>query len=217
MLTSSTTRQDSMTSQRILILYAHPCQHKSEVNARLFKAARYARNVTLVDLYGEYPTFNIDVDKEQQRLLEHDVIIFQFPMYWYSTPSILKEWQDLVLEYGFAYGQDGTALHGKTLLCITSTGGKSESYQASGYNHYSVRELLRPIEQMAGMTGMQYLAPLVLFDARAACDDERLNAHIKRYMQVLQALGDDRIDIERAGELPTLNQYFRPMELRHSA
>ncbi|EOW9550207.1 NAD(P)H-dependent oxidoreductase [Vibrio fluvialis] len=217
MLTSSTTRQDSMTSQRILILYAHPCQHKSEVNARLFKAARYARNVTLVDLYGEYPTFNIDVDKEQQRLLEHDVIIFQFPMYWYSTPSILKEWQDLVLEYGFAYGQDGTALHGKTLLCITSTGGKSESYQASGYNHYSVRELLRPIEQMAGMTGMQYLAPLVLFDARAACDDERLNAHIKRYMQVLQALGDDHIDIERAGELPTLNQYFRPMELRHSA
>ncbi|BEI23542.1 NAD(P)H-dependent oxidoreductase [Vibrio fluvialis] len=206
-----------MTSQRILILYAHPCQHKSEVNARLFKAARYARNVTLVDLYGEYPTFNIDVDKEQQRLLDHDVIIFQFPMYWYSTPSILKEWQDLVLEYGFAYGQDGTALHGKTLLCITSTGGKSESYQASGYNHYSVRELLRPIEQMAGMTGMQYLAPLVLFDARAACDDERLNAHIKRYMQVLQALGDDCIDIERAGELPTLNQYFRPMELRHSA
>ncbi|EPT8451568.1 NAD(P)H-dependent oxidoreductase [Vibrio fluvialis] len=206
-----------MTNQRILILYAHPCQHKSEVNARLFKAARYARNVTLVDLYGEYPTFNIDVDKEQQRLLEHDVIIFQFPMYWYSTPSILKEWQDLVLEYGFAYGQDGTALHGKTLLCITSTGGKSESYQASGYNHYSVRELLRPIEQMAGMTGMQYLAPLVLFDARAACDDERLNAHIKRYMQVLQTLGDDRIDIERAGELPTLNQYFRPMELRHSA
>ncbi|ENJ7185392.1 NAD(P)H-dependent oxidoreductase [Vibrio fluvialis] len=206
-----------MTSQRILILYAHPCQHKSEVNARLFKAARYARNVTLVDLYGEYPTFNIDVDKEQQRLLDHDVIIFQFPMYWYSTPSILKEWQDLVLEYGFAYGQDGTALHGKTLLCITSTGGKSESYQASGYNHYSVRELLRPIEQMAGITGMQYLAPLVLFDARAACDDERLNAHIKRYMQVLQALGDDCIDIERAGELPTLNQYFRPMELRHSA
>ncbi|MBY7767388.1 NAD(P)H-dependent oxidoreductase [Vibrio fluvialis] len=206
-----------MTSQRILILYAHPCQHKSEVNARLFKAARYARNVTLVDLYGEYPTFNIDVDKEQQRLLDHDVIVFQFPMYWYSTPSILKEWQDLVLEYGFAYGQDGTALHGKTLLCITSTGGKSESYQASGYNHYSVRELLRPIEQMAGMTGMQYLAPLVLFDARAACDDERLNAHIKRYMQVLQALGDDCIDIERAGELPTLNQYFRPMELRHSA
>ncbi|MCG6235832.1 NAD(P)H-dependent oxidoreductase [Vibrio furnissii] len=206
-----------MTSQRILILYAHPCQHKSEVNSRLFKAARYAHNVTLVDLYGEYPTFNIDVDKEQQRLLEHDVIIFQFPMYWYSTPSILKEWQDLVLEYGFAYGQDGEALHGKTLLCITSAGGKSESYQASGYNRYSVRELLRPIEQMAAMTGMNYLAPLVLFDARSACDDERLDAHIKRYMQVLQALSDNTIDVERASELPTLNQYFRPMELRHSA
>jgi hypothetical protein len=80
-----------------------------------------------------------------------------------------------------------------------------------------VRELLRPIEQMAAMTGMNYLAPLVLFDARSACDDERLDAHIKRYMQVLQALSDNTIDVERASELSTLNQYFRPMELRHSA
>lgn len=206
-----------MTNQRILILYAHPCQHKSEVNARLFKAARYARNVTRVDLYGEYPTFNIDVDKEQQRLQQHDVIIFQFPLYWYSTPSILKEWQDLVLEYGFAYGQDATALHGKTLLCITSTGGKAESYQSGGDNRYSLRELLRPIEQMAAMTGMHYLPPLALYEARAASGDERLNAYIKRYMQVLQALTDNSIDHELATPLPTLNHYFRPLALRHSA
>ncbi|MCV5747032.1 NAD(P)H-dependent oxidoreductase, partial [Escherichia coli] len=76
--------------------------------------------MTCVDLYGEYPRFNINIDREQQRLREHDVVIFQFPLYWYSTPAILKEWQDLVLEYGFAYGTEGTELQGKTMLCVLS-------------------------------------------------------------------------------------------------
>ena len=51
--------------------------------------------VTFVDLYAEYPRFEIDVDREQARLLAHDVIVFQNPLFWYSTPAILKEWQDL--------------------------------------------------------------------------------------------------------------------------
>jgi len=44
------------------------------------------------------------------------MIVFHHPFYWYSSPAILKEWQDLVLEYGFAYGHEGTALRGKKSL-----------------------------------------------------------------------------------------------------
>ncbi|MCV5371612.1 NAD(P)H-dependent oxidoreductase, partial [Escherichia coli] len=95
-----------MTNKKVLILFAHPSQHRSEVNTPLFKEAQKIEGVTCVDLYGEYPRFNINIDREQQRLREHDVVIFQFPLYWYSTPAILKEWQDLVLEYGFAYGTE---------------------------------------------------------------------------------------------------------------
>jgi putative NADPH-quinone reductase len=206
-----------MLSQKILLLYAHPCPHKSKVNHRLFKAARYLDNITLIDLYAEYPTFHIDADKEQQRLLDHDVIIFQFPMYWYSTPSILKEWQDSVLEYGFAYGENGQALHGKTLLCMTSAGGKAENYQHGKANHYTIRELLRPIEQMAGMTGMCYLPPFVLFDAQNVSEDERLDEHLKRYLNLLQALRKNQIDVKKAHTLPDLNHYFLSQERRHSA
>ena len=61
--------------------------------------------VRLHDLYEAYPDFLIDVEAEQALLLEHDVIVFQHPVYWYSSPAILKEWQDLVLEHGFAYGR----------------------------------------------------------------------------------------------------------------
>ncbi len=91
-------------SRRILVLFAHPALERSEANRPLAEAAQRLDGVTLVDLYAEYPDFGIDVDREQTRLREHDVIIFMYPLYWYSTPALLKEWQDLVLEYGFAYG-----------------------------------------------------------------------------------------------------------------
>jgi glutathione-regulated potassium-efflux system ancillary protein KefG len=113
-----------MIKKKVLLLYAHPSQHRSEVNQPLFKAASKIKGVTAVDLYGEYPTFNIDIVKEQQQLLEHDVVIFQFPLFWYSTPAILKEWQDLVLEYGFAYGDGADALKYKLFLCALSVGDK---------------------------------------------------------------------------------------------
>ncbi|EPN3957054.1 NAD(P)H-dependent oxidoreductase [Vibrio alginolyticus] len=44
------------------------------------------------------------------------LMIFMFPLYWYSTSAILKKWPDLALEYGFAYGSEGRALTGKTFL-----------------------------------------------------------------------------------------------------
>ena len=98
---------------RILVLFAHPSLDRSEVNAELLRATRGREGVTVVDLYGEYPNYRIDIDREQQRLRDHDVVVFMFPLYWYSTPALLKEWQDLVLEYGFAYGQDGTELRAR--------------------------------------------------------------------------------------------------------
>ena len=98
--------------RRVLLLLAHPSLDRSEVNRPMADAVAGIDGITLVDLYAEYPDFQIDIDREQQRLLEHDVIVFQHPLYWYSTPAILKEWQDLVLEHGFAYGSGGTALQG---------------------------------------------------------------------------------------------------------
>ncbi|MEF1328685.1 NAD(P)H-dependent oxidoreductase [Vibrio rotiferianus] len=194
-----------MINKKVLILFAHPSQHRSEVNAPLFKAAQQLEGVTCVDLYAEYPHFNINIDREQQRLIEHDVVIFQFPLYWYSTPAILKEWQDLVLEYGFAYGSEGTALHGKTMLCVLSAGGKEEAYKAEGYNHFTIRELLAPIEQMTALTGMNYIAPLALFGSRTAQEEERIPQHVERYKTLLNALVNDALDIEAAASLIKLN------------
>ncbi|MDA0129235.1 NAD(P)H-dependent oxidoreductase [Vibrio sp. MarTm2] len=187
-----------MPTNNVLVLYAHPSPRRSEVNQPLFRAAKAIEGVTAVDLYYEYPTYNINIDLEQQRLRDHDIIIFQFPLYWYSTPSILKEWQDLVLEYGFAYGSEGNALHGKKFFCALTAGGKEDAYQSDGYNHFTIRKLLYPLEQMASLTGMRYLAPFALFGARTAKEEGRIKQHVEEWKTLLQALVDGRLDFKQA-------------------
>src|ERR1700740_2681197 len=152
----------SKTSRRLLILFAHPALHKSRVNHLLLSSVQSLAGVTVNDLYESYPRFHIDVAREQALLLEHDVIIFQHPFYWYSSPAILKQWQDLVLEYGFAYGKNGTRLHGKLFLTAISTGGPSSAYHHSGYKYSTSRDVLPPSEQTARLGGMTYLPPFVV-------------------------------------------------------
>lgn len=188
-----------MTHKRILILFAHPSQFRSEVNLPLFRSS-HREHVTCVDLYAEYPNFRIDIDKEQERLNQHDVVIFMFPFYWYSTPSILKEWQDLVLEHGYAYGSHGKALNGKTFFCALTTGGAKKAYQCDGYNHFTIQELLQPLEQMAHLCGMKYLPPFVLFGARTAAEEDRVKEHINHWQSILDHLINDSLEV-KAGQL----------------
>ena len=194
--------------KKVLVLFAHPSIERSEVNVELLAAAQQIPGVTIVELYREYCTLQIDIDREQQRLLAHDIIVFMFPMYWYSTPPLLKEWQDLVLEYGFAYGPEGVALHGKTFLCALTAGGPQSAYCEQGYNKCSLRELLRPLEQTADLCGMQVLAPFALFGSRTAVEEDRLHCHVDEWRLVLEALRDDQLDLPRSMGLAMLNGHL---------
>ena len=85
---------------KLIVYYAHPGHKHSQANSAMVARANTVDGISFVDLYAEYPRFEIEIDREQQRLLDHDVVVLQFPFFWYSTPAILKEWQDLVLEHG---------------------------------------------------------------------------------------------------------------------
>lgn len=203
--TSNNSIEATKPTRRILVLFAHPSLDRSEVNRPLAEAVSNLDEITLVDLYAEYPDFQIDVDREQERILAHDVIVFLHPLYWYSTPAILKEWQDLVLEHGFAYGSEGTALQGKILFNALTAGGLEAAYQAEGYNHFTIRELLHPIEQTAALCGMTYLPPFALFGSRTAVEEGRVSQHVADWIRVLKALRDNQLDIDAARQLPLLN------------
>jgi len=184
--------------RRVLVLFAHPVLERSRVNKRLVEAIDKLDGVTIHDLYETYPTMAIDVKREQALLLEHDVIVFQHPFYWYSAPSILKEWQDLVLEHGWAYGEGGTKLRGKVTLNAITTGGPEAAYRKGGYNRFTIKELLAPWDQTAYLCGMKFLAPFAVHAALRVVGDADVAASRKAYVKLLEALREDRLDLDRA-------------------
>ncbi|HEX9172434.1 MAG TPA: NAD(P)H-dependent oxidoreductase [Telluria sp.] len=176
-----------MSQNRILLVYAHRNPAASRVNKAMLQAASALPNVTVHDLMARYPDFRIDVEAEQKLLCAHDAIVLQFPFYWYSTPAILKEWQDAVLAYGFAYGSGGDKLRGKKLLVATTTGGPAAAYQAGGYNQYTLSELLRPLQATANLAGMAY-QPVFSTSGVSGLDEAELDTVVSAYHQRLSAL-----------------------------
>ena len=171
----------------VLLVLAHPALERSRANRALAKAAKSQSGVTFHDLYETYPDFAIDIEREQAALLAHDVIALQFPLYWYSTPALLKEWLDLVWLHGFAYGIDGNALAGKRLFVACTTGGGAKAYHAHGYNRFSMDDFLRPLEQTAYLCGMVWETPFVVHGA-AVKTDEALKAEADRYRAQVASL-----------------------------
>ena len=186
---------------RLIVYYAHPGHKHSHANRALFARAQQVTGITVVDLYAEYPRFDIDIELEQQRLLDHDIVLLQFPLFWYSTPSLLKEWIDLVLEHGFAYGRDGDRLKGKCLMLAVTAAGPESAYSEEGYQRYPIRTFLTPLERTAGLCHTDFLPPYVLYGALAAQDDGRLETHVEQYTNLLEAIRDDRYDFEAAADM----------------
>lgn len=176
---------------KVLVLFAHPALEKSRIHSRLVKQADDHPKITFHDLYEEYPDFDIDVKKEQQLLLAHDIVIFQHPFYWYSAPAIIKEWQDLVLEHTWAYGRNGTALAGKKWMNAISCGGSRQSYSIPGVNRFSVKQLLAPFEQTARLCNMQYLPPFVVHGTHLLNDDD-ITVAGTQYKEILNALVEQK-------------------------
>jgi len=175
---------------RVLVLFAHPALEKSRVHRRLVAAMPTDERVTLHDLYEAYPAGDVDVAREQSLLLAHDVVVWQHPLYWYSGPPLLKEWLDLVLEHGWAYGSGGSALHGKAVLQAISAGGGADAYCEEGYNRWTIRQYLRPFEGTARLCGMTYLPPWVVFGTHRL-DATDLEAWGDAWARTLTWLADD--------------------------
>lgn len=191
--------------KKILILFAHPAYQKSIINKALINGIKDLKGVTVVDLYEKYPDFFIDIAAEQKLLLKHDVIVWHHPFYWYNAPAILKEWMDLVLQHGFAYGRNGRALEGKWVMSAISTGGRAEVYSKTGSNHFTVNEFLVPFNQSVTLCRMVYLPPFVTHGAHTITSD-RLNEQVAAYRQILTLLRDEKLQANDFSNIEYMNQ-----------
>jgi NAD(P)H dehydrogenase (quinone) len=134
-----------------------------------------------------------DVAAEQDKLRRADLVIFQFPMWWFSMPAIMKGWFERVYAYGFAYGVGEHSekrwgkrygegvLMGKRAMLVVTTGGWAEHYSERGING-PIDDLLFPIQHgMLFYPGFDVLPPFVVFKS-SAMDP-------KRHTETLSALG----------------------------
>jgi glutathione-regulated potassium-efflux system ancillary protein KefG len=193
--------------RKILILFAHPALQKSRINKVLIKGISQIEGITFHDLYQVYPEFDIDVEKEKELLVNHQVVVFHHPLFWYSTPAILKEWQDLVLEHGWAYGSKGDALKDKLFFNVLTSGGRREAYSGEGYNRFELRTLLAPIEQTANLCKMIYLPPFAVQGTHSIQHDQ-VEQYREKYHLLLSDIRDEKMDISKAREMEYLNDYF---------
>lgn len=189
--------------KKVLIIFAHPAFHKSRINKQLINVVKNTEGVTINNLYENYPDFFIDVDKEQKLLTTNDIIIWHHPFYWYSAPALLKEWFDLVLQHGFAYGNYGRALEGKTAISVITTGGRKEVYSEKGKNQFTINQFLAPYKQSANLCRMNYLPPFVVHGSHTISSAEIIS-QAEQYKKLILALRDEQILFENV----ELYEYF---------
>jgi putative NADPH-quinone reductase len=154
-----------------LILLFHPNIEKSKANAALQAAARTIPGTQVVDMQARYPGGVIDPltdsEAEARALLDADRIVLQFPIQWYSTPALLKAWQDAVLTrmYYIHADTEGDKLVGTPLMVVATAGNTQAAYGRGGANHFTMDELLAPLKATALRCGLPWHSPYLVFRA----------------------------------------------------
>ncbi len=196
---------------KILYLFAHPLFEKSRINKTFIKEIKNHHHIHFHDLYELYPDFNIDIEHEKGLLLKHNTIIWHHPFYWYSCPPLLKQWIDMVLEVGWAYGPGGTALQGKKVLQVISTGGPETAYHHEGYNHYTIREFLAPFERTVALCNMHYLPPFVTHGTHRLTDKE-LHQQTEQFKKIIDIIVDETFDLTSIQKYSYINEIVKNNE-----
>jgi putative NADPH-quinone reductase len=167
------------------LIFSHPHFEASAANRALIEAVRDLPDVEIAHLETLYPDGRIDLEAEVERLLGADRIVMQFPMYWYSTPPMLKAWQDQVLTPLLYLRLDVAArLAGKPIQIVTTTAGEADAYVEGGRNGFTVAQLFTPLRAMANRSGFVWEPPFVVHDVRDEAP-ETLALHAARYRALL--------------------------------
>jgi putative NADPH-quinone reductase len=144
---------------KVLYVIAHPNIEQSVGNKTIIE--HYKKVATDIEteydeIYKLYPDYKIDAKAEQDKLVKADVVVLQFPMYWYNAPSLMRKWFEDVLLHGFAYGSKGKALEGKRLILSFTVGAPVDAYKEGGFQNFSLEDLTKGFHQLANLCSMKW-------------------------------------------------------------
>ncbi len=172
-----------MADAHVTLIYAHPFDERSAANRELLAGIDGLEAVERRALYDLYPDFDIDPDAERAAVERADLLVLQHPFYWYGMPALLKLWVDEVFSVGWAYGDGGHALEGKSLLWVVTTGGDARAYTPDGPHGHPFEAFTIATRQIARFCGMRWEEPIVVHDAHH--DRAHVTAAARRYRERL--------------------------------
>ena len=129
--------------KNILLISGHTNLAASVANKTIIETVqKLLPEVEVVKLDELYPDFKINVPVEQQRLVKADIIVLEFPIFWYSAPSILERWMEETFQHGFSHG--------------STTGAPAEMYSHNGPMGYTIDELLPCFKATCKLCQMEF-------------------------------------------------------------
>jgi NAD(P)H dehydrogenase (quinone) len=134
------------------------------------------------------------IEAKMEKLLWCDVMIWQFPLWWFGLPAALKGWVDRVFAMGRIYGgkriYEGGVFRGRRALLSLTTGGPEEVYRKGAFNG-DMAGILRPIHRgMLQFVGFDVLAPQIAYGPVRMTDEQR-RQHLADYAARLRRIADE--------------------------
>lgn len=178
-----------MHTSKTLVIVAHPNLDTSVINSRwMQELAKYPERYTIHDLYKEYPDGQLDVEQEQRRIEAHGNLVLQFPIYWFSSPPLLKKWLDEVLTYGWAYGSQGDKLTDRKLALAVTAGVDKDDYHADGKYGYTLEQILLPFQMTADYCKADYKSFFAFYGTEKGTTSSEVAANAEEYIRFLNNL-----------------------------
>ena len=177
----------------LLVVCGHTDLKNSVANKAILENLRKEFPSAEIDeLITLYPDYKFDVKAEQEKLVKADIIVLQFPFFWYNCPSIMRKWFEDVLTHGFAYGSNGKALAGKKLLVSLTLGAPADRYQHDASQNFEIGEFMPSFMQLANLCSMQWSGFVCSggyqFTAEEAKKIDMANQHVKELVDTIKSL-----------------------------
>ena len=143
--------------KNILIVSGHTDLNNSVANKKILQELSKRLPNAEIDYLSElYSDYKIDVEQEQNKLLKAEIIVLQYPVFWYSMPSLLEKWMEETFKHGFSHGSKGDKLKGKKVIISLTTGAPEEVYE-------NIDEFLNPIKASCKLCQMEYVGSIVTY------------------------------------------------------
>lgn len=172
---------------KTLVIITHPDMEHSVISKRWKEELSKNSDITVRCICELYPDDNIDIEAEQKVLEAHDRIIFQFPLYWYSAPYLLKKYMDQVFTFGWAYGEGGDKMEGKEIGVAVSCGSPECAFAEGGVQCHSIEHYMGSYDGIAAFLRAKYIGFFAFYDTYNPEALKHLDENAVNYIKWLKA------------------------------